>query len=217
MRFPHWQFFESIDDDLYALSRIIEFEQANFPTHSVYLARLYLSICSEIDVVAKLLCKWIGPGKPTENIDSYRTVITGKYPNFSKLKIEMPAHGLHFQPWLLWDSGKNPLWWKSYNNVKHERNEHYREANLGNVLESAAGLLAMLTYWHQPELYSTKSGIEPRFKTMKIDTQYVFTPHLVCRFLLPDFGPGPKVEQGESAGAADLSKMPQDAFSPPKP
>jgi hypothetical protein len=33
--YPHWQFFESIDEDLNSLSRVIEFDQRNFATFSV--------------------------------------------------------------------------------------------------------------------------------------------------------------------------------------
>jgi len=119
MLFPHWQFFESVDDDLYALSRIIEFERGNFATHSVALARLYLSVCSEIDVVAKLLCDRINPSAKPRNIDGYRDLITAAYKKFTALKIELPRHSIEFLPWKDCDSGTHPSWWTSYNKVKH--------------------------------------------------------------------------------------------------
>jgi hypothetical protein len=190
MRYPHWQFFESLDDDLHSLSRVIEFDKDNFSTHSVQLARLYLSVCSEIDVVAKLLCARVDPSKTPDNINEYRSLIAGRYPNFSVLKIELPAHALDFQPWSAWSSGTNPLWWGSYNKVKHQRNTHYREANLGNVLESAAGLLVMLTYYHQPELYPVNPPFQPLFKAMRIEVQYARTGRLPTHYSLPDFGKG---------------------------
>ena len=190
MRFPHWQFFESIDDELYSLSRIIEFAPENSSTFSVQLARLYLSVCSEIDVVAKLLCARIAPSATPKNIDDYRSLVTARFPNFSLLRIEMPSHTLDFQPWLSWGSGINPRWWKSHNDVKHERNKYYQDANLGNVLESTAGLLVLLTYLHQPELYVVSPLIRPDFKTMRIERQYVRIRHLPVHYSLPDFGKG---------------------------
>jgi len=72
MRFPHWLFFDALDDELHSLSRVVEFDKANFPTFSVQLARLYLSIGSEIDVVAKLLCTQIDGSSACRNIDEYR-------------------------------------------------------------------------------------------------------------------------------------------------
>jgi hypothetical protein len=190
MRYPHWQFFESLDEDLHSLSRIIEFGEDNYKTHSVRLARLYLSICSEIDVVAKLLCARIAPSQRPGKIDDYRSVITAHYKNFALLKVEMPAHGLDLQPWQAWSSDENPPWWKSYNNVKHQRNKHYREANLENVLGAAAGLLVMLIYFHQPDLYELNPPLQPLFKTMRIETRFVRTGRIVTHYSLPDFGRG---------------------------
>jgi hypothetical protein len=51
---PHWSLFEVIDEDLHAFSREVEFAAANLSTYSVTLVRLYLSICSEVDVIAGL-------------------------------------------------------------------------------------------------------------------------------------------------------------------
>ena len=84
----------------------------------------------------------------------------------------MPSHVLDFQPWLSWSSGTNPPWWKSYNNVKHERGKYFRDANLGNVLESAAGLLVLLVYFYQPELYDKSASIRPDFEMMRVESKY---------------------------------------------
>jgi hypothetical protein len=100
----------------------------------------------------------------------------------------MPAHELDFQPWLSWSSDTKPRWWESYNNVKHKRSKHYQEANLANVLESTAGLLVLLVYFHQPELYSKNPPIQPDFKTMRIDRKYAHILRWGFDYSLPDFG-----------------------------
>ena len=191
MRFPHWQFFESLDDELHSLSRIVDFSKDNFSTYSVHFARLYLSVCSEIDVVAKLLCAQIQAFAPPENIDGYRALIAPKFPNFSTLRIEMPGHELDFQPWSAWNSNVNPQWWKSYNQVKHQRDKFFRDANLGNLLESSAGLLVLLVYQHQPELYNRRGSIQPDFKTMRIGKKYASGLRFGFDYTLPDFGKNP--------------------------
>jgi len=193
MRFPHWQFFESLDDELHSLSRIIEFAPKNFSTFSVHLARLYLSVGSEIDVVAKLLCAGIAPAQKPERINEYRPLVTGKFPNFRQLRVELPSHDLDFQPWASWDSNDNPQWWKNYNKVKRERSKHFRDANLGNVLESAAGLLVLLIYFYQPELYSNNAPIQPDFKVMRVDRKYAHILRWGFDYSLPDFGKKPVV------------------------
>jgi hypothetical protein len=177
-----------VDDELHSLSRTIEFARENFLTFSVYLARLYLSVCSEIDVVAKLLCARIAPTERPKRICDYRPLVMAKFPNFAQLRIEMPSHELDFQPWLSWSSGTNPQWWTAYNDVKHERSKYYQDANLGNVLESTAGLLVMLVYFYQPELYSKNPPIQPNFKTMRIDRRYAGSLTWGFSYSLPDFG-----------------------------
>jgi hypothetical protein len=193
MRFPHWQFFESVDDELHSLSRMIEFAPENFTTFSVHLARLYLSLGSEIDVVAKLLCAQIAPSKKPDRITEYRPLITAKYPHFTELRIEMPSQESDFQPWISWNSGTSPKWWKSYNDVKHERSRYFRDANLGNVLEATAGLLVLLVYLHQPELYSNKGQIQPDFEMMRVDRQHAHILRFGFDYSLPDFGKSSKM------------------------
>ncbi len=157
MTYPHWTLFEVIDEDLRAFSRQVEFASANFPTYSVALLRLYLSICSEVDVVAKLLCQRIGaalPGRP--NMDHYRQALKAQYPNLSTLKITVRPMAYEIFPWLAWEQDKNPDWWQKHQFVKHHRDQNFAAANLENVLHAAAGLLVFLVYWHKPELWALK-------------------------------------------------------------
>jgi hypothetical protein len=83
----------------------------------------------------------------------------------------------------------NPPWWTNHNKVKHERNKYYLEANLGNVLLSAAGLLIILTYYHQPELSAHPSPLFlRRFNVVKFRHPYFehWTTDFI-RYNLPDF------------------------------
>ena len=194
MTYPHWQFFESLDDELLSLSRIIDFSKENFKTHSVHLTRMYLSICSEIDVVSKLLCSKIDLKSHAGTMDDYRSLITGFYPKLSEVKIVVPAHDLEFQPWIDWASGVNPSWWKNHNKVKHERDKYYREANLGNVLLSAAGLLIILTYYYQSEICKSHLSFLYKLKTIRYPRDHVkYITNFSASFNLPDFYKGSKV------------------------
>jgi hypothetical protein len=149
----HWSFFEAIDADLHEYSRYIEFDARNFAAYSVNFARLYLSICSEIDVVLKMLCKHLGQPAQGSDINHYRDVITQKYQNFGTSRVLVRPMNRLFVPWSEWKTPKkdNPAWWRSYNDVKHERNVYFTEANLKNVLLSASGLLVALWYWSHCE------------------------------------------------------------------
>jgi hypothetical protein len=118
MTFPHWSYFETIDEDLYAFSRQVEFDKANFATYSVQLTRLYLSICSEAEIVAKELCNKYSVALPQKpNIEDLRKVLMTKFPNITKLSITIRPLQLDVLPLADWDSGTSPRWWVNYNKL----------------------------------------------------------------------------------------------------
>jgi hypothetical protein len=146
MEHPHWDYYLTVLEDLGRVSRFVEFTSANFSTYSVEFVRIILSVGSEIDVVAKLLCERIEPQKTPHNINDYREIILARHPSISAIEITAPKHGLVFTPWHEWQNGQNPVWWNTYNSVKHQRNIYYPEATLENALLSSSALCALLGY-----------------------------------------------------------------------
>jgi hypothetical protein len=175
----YWSFFEWIDEDLYQFSRFVEFRAYNLETFSMHLLRLYLGIGSEVDVVAKLLCVQIDPTKTPGRITEYQPIITGKYPKLEDFNIHVRGAGFTATPWRGWNSGASPGWWSSYNDVKHERHLHFQDAKLVNVLNAAAGLLVLLVYLCQEELFEkdgSKPHVSPDFRVFTLDDRYVGGP-----------------------------------------
>jgi hypothetical protein len=194
MSYLHWSFFETIDEDLLAFSRQVEFAEDNFATYSVYLTRLYLTICSEVDVAAKVLCKGIDACSEPRDINQYKEIIVPKYPNFSQLKISIRPMSHEILPWKEWQNladQDNPPWWRDHNKVKHARDQNFRSANLGNVLQSAAGLLVLLVYQHHEDLYEHR--LKPNFRIFEIDRTMVATMSWGFSYKLPDFGDSDKL------------------------
>jgi hypothetical protein len=149
MSHPHWQYFIAIESDLERTGRYVEIAQDNFHTYSIEFARILLSASSEVDVVSKLVCEAINPSKSYKTIDDYRECMLSRYPKFPSFEITIPRYGLVRTPWQDWGRGRNPSWWKSYNNVKHERNKFFGEANLENAVDAVAGLFCVvLAYNH---------------------------------------------------------------------
>src|SRR5262249_10467878 len=144
----HWVFFETIDEDLHAYSRYLEFHDQNLHAFSANLARLYFVICSEVDVMAKRYCVSRGEQvkKDRWNIDHYRKGITSRHPAFGSAHVQIRLMQLIIRPWAEWIDTKDlhPKWWNDYNAVKHHREKSYYLANLENVLYSAAGLFVLL-------------------------------------------------------------------------
>ena len=148
----HWVFFETIDKDLHTYSRYLEFHDKNFSAFSINLARLYLSICSEVDVLGKQYCASQGDQVKKDNwtINVYRRGITSRHPDFGSIRVQIRPMQLIIRPWGEWVDSEdlNPKWWKDYNAVKHHREKSYYLANLENVLHSAAGLFVLLMLWY---------------------------------------------------------------------
>lgn len=164
----HWNYFLALESDLAQVSRYIEFDEKNFRTYSIELAHLLLASSSEVDVIAKGICGFLEPDSPADNINHYREIINRNLPSFIKEKVFVPRFSLTLKPWSNWNLVKNPqnpLWWRSYNKVKHERNEYFAEANLKNVLNSIGGLLITVFYF-----YKLKFSIDnPNFRDRDIN------------------------------------------------
>ncbi|KAB2891395.1 MAG: hypothetical protein F9K32_04530 [Desulfobulbaceae bacterium] len=164
---PHdWNYFFCIEDDVTKLSRWIEFAEDNETVYSIELARLLMTASAEADVVAKDLCKIIKPGTRASRINEYRPVLLEKYPDLHGAEVAIPRFGKILHPWSNWrDAVDPPLWWTANNKIKHHRKDHFKEANLKNVLNAVAGLLILLvlrTSKDRPSLYPGPTVFEPR-------------------------------------------------------
>lgn len=167
----HWNYFLAIERDLEVVSRYIEFCEQNFDVFSIELARILFGAASEVDVVAKLLCKHISPTAPCRNIDQYKAILIPSIPKLPDTEIFISRYGLSFKPWLAWSGDRHPLWWRSYNKVKHERDAHFHEATLKNALNSLGALL-ILTF----HFYSRILALSPNTVLLPKDTTVQLQP-----------------------------------------
>jgi len=145
---PHWSYYFSLEDDLMETNRYVEICEDNFDTYSTQFTRLLLAAASEVDVVAKMLCKQIDPhGKP-KNIDDYRRVIVPAFPAILAIQMGIEWNPLRIKPWESWarSTPTNPDWWCAYNGVKHERNANFKDGNLRNALAAIASLYCLVRH-----------------------------------------------------------------------
>lgn len=145
----HWNYFIALEKNLEDVSRYIEFCEENFDVYSIELAHLLFAASSEVDVVAKLLCELFNPKARRENINDYRSILLAELPDLSEIEVSINRYGLVFKPWDNWSDSNidNPLWWCSYNEVKHQRDVHFNKATLKNAI-NALGALLVLTYYY---------------------------------------------------------------------
>jgi len=147
----YWQYLITLDSDLHKCSRFVDINKQNFKTYSIEFVRILLAAGSEIDVVAKILCNSIDSTKSYEKINDYHETIVNKFPKFPSMIIDVPQYELQLTPWKKWSQDKNPDWWRAYNDVKHERHNHFEDANLKNTLNAIAGLFVIAWYLHHEE------------------------------------------------------------------
>jgi hypothetical protein len=182
--FPYWQYFLALEADMEITTRFVQPTRDNFGTYSIEFARILLSAGSEIDVVAKDLCKKLDGESKAKNIIHYHEQITARYPNFPTMRIVVPRYALLLEPWLEWKSGESPSWWRSYNDVKHERDAHFSDANLQNAFLAVAGLFCLVLYFYQPALYANELKPWTRLFTLEKEPGYLM---LEQNYELPDF------------------------------
>lgn len=167
----HWNYFLALERDLEVASRYVEFAEANMATYSIEFAHLLFAAASEVDVVAKLLCKQLSPESPRANIEDYRAVLAKELPELVAMQVTVPRFEQTLTPWDNWAKGKSPDWWRSYNNVKHERDARFHEATLKNAMNSMAGLLLLTLYVYRVPELSTGQPIDFRETTRYMQPQ----------------------------------------------
>lgn len=165
----YWNYFLALENDLSKISRYIEFNEDNFQVYSIELAHLLLASASEVDVIMKQLCSMIDTDGRFRNINDYKECIKENLPDLIQERAFIPRFSITLNPWINWEGEENPLWWSAYNNVKHERNSFFKQANLKNTLNSIAGLL-ITNYFFQKVKIEIENGksCEPRDVTSEI-------------------------------------------------
>jgi hypothetical protein len=145
----HWNYFLALEADLERLARFVEFTKDNFETYSIEIARLLQTACSEVDVLAHQLCDHFDSAAHADNIREYRPILRREISILENAQVEVPRYGLTLVPWSNWQQDKTPTWWDAHNDVKHRRDEHFRLANVGHLLNAAAGLLLLTVCFYR--------------------------------------------------------------------
>lgn len=161
----YWNYYLSLERQFENSRRYISFDNANYSTYSIEYIQLLQAICSEIDVVGKVIAqfnnkdfiakdanitKWgyevqqcfEGIDSKTIYFDNAREIVP-----FKKWKYKKGTSKK--KPIVLYDDTyETPQWWLDYNAVKHARTtidkdaqiKNYKKANLKNVIYALGAL-----------------------------------------------------------------------------
>lgn len=131
--------------DLYELFDYVEPRNENEKTFSHRIYELFLRTATEFESNCKGILKANGYAK-ADNITDYFKI--NKAARLWEYRVVfnrwMPEK--EFVPFEKWQEQEfeSLPWYKSYNNVKHNRYECFNEANFGNLMNAVAGLLCIL-------------------------------------------------------------------------
>ncbi|MDU2197305.1 MAG: hypothetical protein E7E21_02655 [Peptostreptococcaceae bacterium] len=127
----YWKHYIALEEKFLETTKYVEVSEDNFNTYSIEFSTQLQSICSEIDVVLKELCKVIDSNKNPKDINGYARIILSNNGDLKDIKVKVIINsGLELIPLNEWniniDSAGNeniinPSWWRSYNKVKHQR------------------------------------------------------------------------------------------------
>jgi len=144
-----WEYYLSIEADLAACSRFVEFTEANYATYSTEFARIIVAAAAEIDAILSELCGVLDPRAKAGTINQYHPIICTQFPVFTQCGVEVRRSHLFLEPWRGWEKGQSPNWWgQGYNKIKHDRTNHFQEANLLNALQAVGALFLTILHFH---------------------------------------------------------------------
>lgn len=163
----YWNYYLELEEQFSSIRRYVDFSSKNNNTFSMEFLKLLQAVCSEIDVVAKVIDGYIYPEFDGGPIAKWGYYVKQTFTTISS-QIVVFNDEYDVQPWAKWellketklgkngrprtnyklkDKLKHPVWWTAYNKSKHERtspynnsNINYNRANLKNVVASFAAL-----------------------------------------------------------------------------
>lgn len=168
----YWNYFLELEQQLFEIRRYVDFSSKNNNTFSMEFLKLLQAVCSEIDVVAKIIDGYAFKDFSGGTIAQWGYYLQSLFPDIKNKTVIFNDDYL-IKPWDKWeliknvttdkngkdrttyklkDNLKHPIWWTAYNKTKHERtspynnnNINYNRANLKNVTTAFAALFVVET------------------------------------------------------------------------
>ena len=164
----YWLYFRSLANQFQKTEQYVDHSlnsdglPINANTFSNEFAKILMLAASEFEVVAKELCSEIGVTICSKDkITDITKKIINKFPKIGDTIIMTPYQSI--KPLKEWrvvvkeetkkdgttqqkDAVEGIPWWKSHNNIKHERRVSFIEANLSNCMSAMASLMVLELY-----------------------------------------------------------------------
>ena len=120
-----WPFYLRLENEFINSLNYIEFAEDNYLAYSIEFEKQLLSICSEIDVLCKLLCKEVDSTQSPKSFPAYARILCN-LKSFSETKVMFLRSKREYEPFDKLNPDKAPTWWQAYNKIKHEKKHRGR-------------------------------------------------------------------------------------------
>ena len=147
-----WNVYLAIENDFLAIEKFIAIDEKNYQTFSNEFTKQLLTICGELDVQLKFLCRLINANSTSSKIIDYANELLSILPEINDFTIiSKQNHLIEIQPWKDWSAFSSPNWWIDYQKVKHSRLDfdntrniyNYEKANLKNTFYALSALFSI--------------------------------------------------------------------------
>lgn len=138
----YWNYYKNLENDFINLTRFVKVCDTNYETCSDEIIKQFYAVCSEIDVVFKIICEF--DLSSFKKIYDYHNAIKQKHQEIFEASISILHSDIIITPFKAW--GDSLLWWQDYNDVKHNRFENYKKGNLLNLLNAITALYYLELY-----------------------------------------------------------------------
>lgn len=150
-----------IQNDLQKLFEYIEPSDEGLTAFSYRIHELFMRTCIELEANLKAILSENTYKKNSKdfNMSDYKKINVTHH--LSSYKAMLPIwHGERkvFRPFASWAEKGSLPWYNAYNASKHGRQKEFKQANLGNLLESVAALLILLSSQFRNEDFSPSDG-----------------------------------------------------------
>ena len=163
----YWPIYQQFEKEIIDLSFYITFCDEHLKVYSSKLSDLLLRCSSECENAAKTLIDMNNFSTDKLNFPECGNHLLKKYPNLNKSELNIIWQYQNFSnlqkvPFSTWASitSENPIWYKAYNSLKHNRNDNIKEANLENIINALAGLFILNLLLRKDEIESHNEWIE---------------------------------------------------------
>lgn len=168
-----WPIYKKLENDFIELSYYIAIDKKQLKTYSIKIADLMLRSVSECENLAKELCKKEKVKFKDKKGKIRKYVIFNEY--IEKLEqiyglsekhvscifdnIKQGTFDIKHTPFAkkkILKEGKEKeilSWYNSYNLIKHDRVKHFKEANIGNLIDSLTALFLLNIYYMDKTFY----------------------------------------------------------------